>query len=440
MKQTVRKLTGNDMVRHNAVFFVGSIAVGTLNFLLYPILSRQLNVKEFGEVQVLINLLIQIAIFTNVVSLFVVNIATNLKKISEIRTFIETLESLTMALHVVLVAILIAVSPVLANRLQYESAIPFWGVALFLLCNVPVSIRVGYLRSQQDFARTSWAQIIQSALRLLFGVGAAAIGLGVAGVMFGVAGSTLCSGIYVLYAANKLNLHVNPLHAIRWPSLKGFQAQGELLRPTVRYMGLIAAVSFSIICILSIDSIIAKYVFSPDQAGMYGGLAVAARIVFFGTSSVAGVLASRVKVEAPKNENIKALLFSLGLTIGMGGIACLLFVSRPELFVRLLVGNNFADFAPLLIPLSLGVFCNSVLNVLFTYHVAVRDTAASFMALGATIIVGLSVYLNRTNPDTIAQGFLNGSILSLAIGVIWTTYWHKGQRTLALQSGGGGHP
>ena len=56
-------------LRHNSVFFISAVAVGALNYLYYPIMGRLLNTAQFGEVQTLISLFLQIAIFLSVLGL-----------------------------------------------------------------------------------------------------------------------------------------------------------------------------------------------------------------------------------------------------------------------------------------------------------------------------------------------------------------------------------
>lgn len=438
-------MSQNELLRHNIVFFVGSIAVGALNYLLYPVISRILSVQEFGEVQVLVNILMQISVLTNVVSLFVVNVVTNMKKPSEIRAFVRTLEAVTLYGNLIIVVLLMIASPLLANQLKYSSALPFWGVALFVLFNVPVSIRIGYLRSQRAFTQTSYTQIVQGILRLIFAVGAALIGLSVAGVMFGLAGSLLASTFYVMYLADKFGLNVHPLTSLQKPSLSSLKAHYETLRPTIPYMLLITAVSCTVIFLLSVDTIIAKYSFSPQEAGLYGGLSVAARIIFFASSSVGGVLASSVKADASYRSNVRQLLFSLSLALGIGGFFTAFFAWQPALVTKVMVGPEFESHAQLLPTLALAIFCISIINLLLTYHVAVRDKLSGYVGLGASLIVGLSLVIHTASPENLATGFLRGSIFGLILMSLWSVYWHFSvssahEDKTGNKSGGGGHP
>ena len=72
-------LKTDTFLRHNAVFFLGNMAVNVLNYLFYPILGRMLAPSYFGEVQVLFSILSHVTIFFNVFGLVVVNSVANQK-------------------------------------------------------------------------------------------------------------------------------------------------------------------------------------------------------------------------------------------------------------------------------------------------------------------------------------------------------------------------
>ena len=77
MRTIVRPLSTSAFLRHNAIFFVGAVAVGALNYLYYPILGRMLNIESFGEVQTLVSLFVQLQIFLTVMSQVTVNVVAN---------------------------------------------------------------------------------------------------------------------------------------------------------------------------------------------------------------------------------------------------------------------------------------------------------------------------------------------------------------------------
>ncbi len=424
MISKLRDVRGLELFRHNVVFFVGSITVGVLNYLLYPVISRSLSVEQFGEVQVLVNFLLQITILSNVVSLFVVNVVTNLHDLPEIRAFVKAIESLVIILSVVIAVIIFLFSPLLATQLQYDSAAPFWALGLFLLFNVPFSIRHGYLRARQAFVAASQTQVVQSLLRLAIASFAALSGFGVVGILFGLTTSMFLASIYSVVVANRHKLDINPLRSMSQPSTKVIRHHMAILRPTMPYMLLVTAISVCTIFMLSADTTAAKYAFDPRIAGEYSGLSVAARVIFFSTASVGAVLASSVRANQAIRTTAKKLVASLGLATIIGGLITAFFFLKPEAVVRTLVGPEFSAHAHVLRPLSVAILCLSLTVTILTYHVAMRDNLSGFVATGLVVVIGLSLLLNRDSIENMAFGFLLGSILALSITGAWSVYWH----------------
>lgn len=424
MLRTIKRATKNELLRNNVVFFAGSIAVGGLNYILYPLLSRIVSVREFGEVQVIINLLIQFTILTNIVSLFVVNIATNLESMPDIRKFIANLEGLAISFGAVFAAIVCLASPWLASLLQYNTIVPFIIIGLIMVINVPLSVRIGFLRSQKAFAYASLAQISQSIFRLICISLAAVLGLGVSGMVGGLALSLVLSGIYSIWLANKQGLKIYPLDSLRSPSLSRFLTQLQSLRGTLRYMLLVTITSFGIIFLLSIDTFTSKRFFTPEQAGLYGALSVVASIIFYSSGSIAGVLASSVKVTSTRKESLRLLLYSCALVFVSGGVVTLLYSMYSETFVRILVGNQFVANAFLLPKLAAAVFCISLINVIIIYHVAKRDIYIGAVTLIGIVTTGIFLLLNHSDTAQLISSYLSGAVTMLVMMILWSVYWH----------------
>src|SRR5687768_6360387 len=101
----ISKLRRSSFLRHNAIFFFGSVAVGAINYAYYPILGRMMDPTAFGELQVLVSLFLQFTIFLNVLGMITINIVTNYKDSEKAHRMIFEIEKLSAyATLVILVA------------------------------------------------------------------------------------------------------------------------------------------------------------------------------------------------------------------------------------------------------------------------------------------------------------------------------------------------
>jgi len=76
-RSVLTAVRSSSFVRHNAIFFFGSVAVGVLNYVYYPILGRMLSVEAYGEVQALVSLFLQMLVFLVVMSQVTINVVAN---------------------------------------------------------------------------------------------------------------------------------------------------------------------------------------------------------------------------------------------------------------------------------------------------------------------------------------------------------------------------
>jgi len=168
--------------------------------------------------------------------------------------------------------------------------------------------------------------------------------------------------------------------------------------------------------------IIIKHYFPADQAGFYSGIATIARIIFFITASVAGVLISHIKIENPDKENKKTLKKSLFLVGGLGGVALLTFLVFPDIVIKVLIGQRYLEYANLLPRLSLLLFLVSVINVFFFYYLALRKYFLALIAILSPLLVIVLSYFRHDSLLEIINNFLWVSALIL-ITLLFRFLW-----------------
>src|SRR5262249_32510346 len=74
LRRLARRALASPFLRHNAVYFAGSLLVAFLNYLYYPVLGRLLQPADFGEVQAVISLFLQAGVFLQVLGTVTVGV------------------------------------------------------------------------------------------------------------------------------------------------------------------------------------------------------------------------------------------------------------------------------------------------------------------------------------------------------------------------------
>jgi O-antigen/teichoic acid export membrane protein len=414
-------LKQSNFLRHNAVFFFGSVAVGALNYAYYPILGRLMSPAEFGEIQVLVSLFLQFTIFLNVLGMITINITANYDSTAKAHRMIYELEKLAVFIAMAILVFTIIAGGFLAQALQFDSSAPFIALALALVVSIPLTFRSAYARGQKKFGVASTSQLIGAGVKILFSAALVVAGLGVTGAIFGIVGAQLAAFIYAAWWATKLGLLRPKISQYgKLPVLKS-------ILPELKYSIFVFVGLLTITLMMSIDVILVKYYFDAETAGQYAGIATVARIIFFLAVPIAQVLMPMVKIKQSARQNGQLLAKSLVLTVLVCGSALVICLLFPEVILRTLMGGQYGELASLLPILSLVVFIISLVNLVVMYYLALRHKMIVLVGIiGFGVVVGL-VLADHATVSSIVYNILLGSILTLvAAGLYVLTTIRRG--------------
>jgi O-antigen/teichoic acid export membrane protein len=408
--QQVRRST---FLRHNIIFFIGSVAVGALNYLYYPVLGRLLEPASFGEVQTLISLFLQIAIFLSVLGLVTINIVANYRSPERRNAVVLEFEQLAFVISIVALFFTIIFQDTLKHFLQFEDSLPFILLMIALVATVPYTFRGAYLRGRQRFGLASAGNISSAGGKLVCSALFVLVGWGTAGAIGGLVAAQIVACILTALWARSHGLNrPSGTKLIRLPNMR-------ILAPELRFGLLVLVGSLVVTLQYSVDVIIIKHYFDPHTAGLYAAVASVARIIFFLTASVALVLMPLVKIQAPAEANRRLLLKSLLLLVITGVPVTILFMIAPAWTIGLLMGGEYASLAYLLPPLSVAIFIVAVLNLIVSYYLALRRYAvAPIIIIGAAVTYG-AMLANHGSLRAIINSLLGGSLVMLIALVAW---------------------
>lgn len=387
MRRILHKAKQSDFLRNNTVYFIGTLTIAMFNYLYYPVLSRLVSVVDFGEIQSTISIFMQLGILLTAFGYVTTNIINNSKKKSEEYGLIASLERRVLAVSLILFVCLVVASVVFQDSFKFQSVVPLVLVGLLIIVNIPSTSRTYILQGQQKFFNVSIAGIIFALGKLILTVG-----------LVYVLTNDVVASILAYIVAQLLNLwYVSHNVGGKYPLSVVFKqpkVDKTKLNRELRY-GLVVLVALSLISLLYItDTVVARLFFDPETLGLYSGISSVARIVFFVTASIAGVLIASVKVEDSRIENQKTLSKSLVLVALVGGAVTLLFMLFPDFSVRLLVGGAYVEYAKWLPALSIMMFLASINNLLVSYCLAIRDNRVivSVIIGVVTLALGLAIF------------------------------------------------
>lgn len=401
----LKRIFKDDFLKNNAIFFIGSMTVAVLNYLYHPILGRMMSVEDFGEVQTLISLFMQLGIFTGIFNIITVNITANYENKEERDAVVSSLRKIAFYITGVLFLIIISCSAILQDFFQFSSFYPFISLAFLLIAGVSFTFRKAFLQGISDFKAVSWAGIISAAAKLGFAVMLVYFGYRSLGAISALLIAQTLALFYVyLKTSKKLNL--------------SFFAKNKIIaviKAEYRYAILIFLATSAITFLYTADVLMVKHWFTPEEAGLYSGIATIARIIFFATGSVCGVLLATIKIKNTYevNKQIFKKAFILVMLIAGGGL--LVFSLFSELIINILIGSRYAILAPLLGKMSLLLAMVSIINLLFFYFLALRKPIIISASLSGPLVIIMLSFFYHNSLEQIIYNFLIGSTVILTV-------------------------
>lgn len=403
------------LVRNTAIYWVASLVVSAINYLYYPILGRIMHPANFGEVQTIISIFTQAAVFIQVLSLVGIGIIARYKTDSERKAVSDELSRLALWLSLVILGLTVMFSVPLARFFQFSSISPFLFLAGALVISVPLSFANSYLQGHERFWALSIGNLMGSVAKIGFSVAFIAMGFATDGAIGGLVCAQILGLIYALRVGRGVKEFVKAHLAVRLPRF-------DLIGSELGFAGIVLVTSFATNLMLSFDILVVKHYFPPTQAGYYAGISTISNIIFFLTTPMAGALIPALRPDGPSKRNRALLRRSLWLVLAIGGCATLIFIIAPTFVVTALLGARFGAYAIYLRGLSLALFMMSIVNLLVYYQIGLRNYLIAPI-VGAGLIATLALLASsHATMGMVVVDLVYGAAISLALLVGLTVF------------------
>lgn len=406
--ELVDNILSSPFIKHNFLFFTGSLFVSVLNYLYYPVLGRMLSPVRFGEVQTLLTLFLQASIFLSILTFVTVHVTVNTPVESERNEILLGLEKIALLVGYFLLGIALIITPVLKSFLHFTETSSFVALILALAFSIPLSFRMAFLRGRKAFVRASITDGSGSLAKLILSPMLVLAGLQTFGAIMGLALSQL----------------VSLIPGARWSHAHGFRGFGlatkiaslKKLKPQLVFTLVYLLASSAVVAMLSIDIIAIKHYFSPEEAGFYAGMATVARIVYFLTAPFTAVLLTSVSMQQSESKNRLQVRGSVGLILGLGGIAVLAMSLYPQLIIKILVGSKYLLYAGYLPWLALVMILLAVSNAILMYRIALRQYSFIIPPILVFLLTLIALSMRHTSISGVIYVVLSGSaVMVLAL-------------------------
>ena len=329
-KRTLLGLIAGGSLLFYAISGINSL----LNYAVYPIISRLVSIKEYGEIQFLLSLFSQLAVGFIVLNILAIIInATSSKNEQANRTASLNIIAGSIVGALSVIGVLIIVGFMGQLQLTSLAAVILLGISLIL--NVPFTVLVGRLQGNERFLLSSVISLVATAGKLIFSIVFILCGFGVAGAILGIVAGMILA-IIIGYAYLGGSSYRRKAYRYHLSNLKTIQTQ--------------AFVGFFVMAIVTLystaDSIISRIILSPDDAGHYAVVATIAKIILAACAPLIWL-----SLPSALQKNSASVMRYILLTLCIGTVLTCLFSVNPSMFIRVSMSVDMTPYASLL-PLA----------------------------------------------------------------------------------------
>lgn len=379
MKNRVVTLLKHPLISGASIIFFGTFFANIFNFLFNVFMSRNLSVADYGLFASLVSIVLLCALFAESFLPTVVHFSAGYfanGEMAKVKALFWKLTKLLFLFAAIFAILLNLFNKPIGDFFKiYNNEFIIFLVSIIVFLNFIGIVNRSMLQAKLSFGYITFLQVFSSLLKLIVGLFLVMIGYKVYGAIWGfLAGGTL---LYLLTFF--------PLKSF----FTGKMGRSEVtIKQILIYGGPSAVALLSVTSFITTDLMLVKHFYSSVDAGIYAGLSLLGRIIYFFTSPIALVMFPLIVQRKTKAEKYSHLFTMSFLLILLSSLAITIFYYIfPEASIRVLLKNDeYLVVKPILgfFGIYMSIFCLFSLTV--NFFLSTKRTFVAIPVLAGAIL------------------------------------------------------
>jgi O-antigen/teichoic acid export membrane protein len=385
-------------------------------------MGRMLSVQTFGEINALFSMMIIFGVFfasiTNYISKNISHFHA-LRKDKKVNYLVTKNYRNLFMIGFVIVLLGVTFSKYISEYLKIESLIPTVLLFLAIFVSIIIPINTGILQGLQRFKMLSFLLAGTGFFRYIICVAFVVAGTGLNGIMIGNILSVLLMG-YISFKPIGRHLKTG----------KESIEQGDADSLSLIIPIILANLSFAILT--QGDIVLVKYLFTPDEAGIYSSAAVIGKIVMYLPGAIVIPLFSMVASNKARGEvTLHLVLKALALTILLSGGSVIIFYLFPRQIVSIFFGERFLSAIPIIGLFAIAMLPMSAIMVVMNYNLAKGGRYFAYAMLLCAIIQTAGIVIFHNSLNSILKVILySGLLCAMTLFLFLAVEYYKGVKSI----------
>lgn len=417
IQSLITSLSAQEFVRSGLSYTFSSFVMGVLSYLFNVVVARKFPLDQYGEYS---SALASIAFFSVPLTAFTVIVIRRVGAVpaKDRSDYAAALfKALLFLLQKNVLVLLLFTSLFIAGLSRFANISLVTGtfIAIMVFLSYVSTYYIAVLQAQKDFTKAGMYLCVSSGLKLFVG-SIALVWLATTEVLYGALFLATCFSL--LYGSRLVlkNIRKKPKQVISF-SLKRILQSKTVLVPLISSIGMIG--------LINVDVMMAKIVLSPEDAGLYAGLSLLGKIVYFLTAPIISVLYTFF-IDA-QTAAYRRKLLSMGVAlISLAGLGAIVFyVLFSSQLVQLVFDERYLAIEPFvgLAGFFGGLF--ALVALLTQYYMAKLSRFSWLPVLACSAQVVAIALLPHTVAAIIKSNIGLVASLVLAYGAVFLLESHQ---------------
>jgi len=387
MKKKIKEALEHPLIYGSSIVIIGNLIANFFNFIFNIFMLRNLTVTEYGVFASIMSLIVFPALVGNAIGPMVVRFAGDYfakESISLLRGLYIKINKLLLVASIVTFFVFLLLIPTISSFFHLRDTNILLMTDVIIFFSLIGVINMAFLQAKLAFLFQVIVNFLNAIIKLALGVILVLFGYSVGGATFAL----LVAGI-ICYVVSFMPLRFIFQNKIQTPSISTKELFSYGLPSALTLLGL---TSF-----ISADIMLVKHFFDPHQAGLYAGLSLISRIIFYVSAPIGTVMFPVIVQKHSRKENFTNTFKLSLLLVLMPSIAMTILYSLFPNFFVVIFKTDYLSVASLLWIFSLFISLYCLLTILSTFYLSIQRTKIFIpIILGAILQIFLIYFFHQT--------------------------------------------
>lgn len=265
-------LAKNPLITGSAIIFISSTLANFFHFLFNLFMSRNLSVTDYGTMASLVSLISLTSFFSAALMPTVIKFAAEHfanDDYHKAKVLFSKTTQLSLGLGAVIILLFYVFQMQIAHFFKFagDSQLVFF-TGWVILGGFLLSLNNSFLQAKLAFSYVSFVNLFSAIIKFAFGAVFILLGYRIGGAL----GALFLASFFA---------YVISFYPLRFVFNKNTQSSGIELKKLLTFGIPAALCTFALTSFMSTDVILVKHFFDPQQAGLYAGLSLIGKVIFF---------------------------------------------------------------------------------------------------------------------------------------------------------------